>query len=133
KPLCLSVSELEEIETALAECDANPPLVMVGFNRRFSQAAQQVKEFFHDVRSPLTVSVRFNAGPIPADHWTQDDEVGGGRIIGEACHGIDLATFLTGSLPVRVYAESIGGPQAPQVTRDQSFITLRHENGSVSQ
>jgi predicted dehydrogenase len=105
---------------------------MMGFNRRFSPAAKRIKEFFTDVSYPLTVSIRFNAGPIPADHWTQDEEIGGGRIIGEACHAIDLATYLIGSLPVRVFAESIGGGNAPQITDDQCFITLRHANGSVS-
>ncbi len=69
---------------------------------------------------------------IPADHWTQDDEIGGGRIIGEACHAVDFVTWLTGSLPVRVFAESVGGPAAPEITDDQCFITLRHANGSVS-
>jgi predicted dehydrogenase len=58
--------------------------------------------------------------------------VGGGRIIGEACHALDLATFLTGSLPNRVFAESVGGPDAPQTTDDQCFITVRHGDGSVS-
>lgn len=91
-----------------------------------------LKDFFAGVGVPLTVSIRFNAGPIPPDHWTQDDEVGGGRIIGEACHAIDLATCLTGSVPVRVYAESIGGTGAPKITDDQCFITLRHANGSIS-
>ncbi len=105
---------------------------MVGFNRRFSTAARKVKQFFADVSAPLTVSVRFNAGSVPAEHWAQDDEIGGGRIIGEACHAIDLATFLTGSLPIRVFAESIGGFQAPDITDDQCFITLRHANGSIS-
>ena len=99
-----------------------PPLLTRG---------QQVKEFFATVREPLTISFRFNAGAIPADHWTQDEEIGGGRIIGEACHGIDLATFLCGSPPVRVYAESVGGPER-SVLDDQCFITLRHANGSVS-
>jgi predicted dehydrogenase len=60
------------------------------------------------------------------------DEVGGGRIIGEACHAIDLATFLAGSRPVRVYAESVGDAGSTKVTDDQCFITLRHANGSVS-
>jgi predicted dehydrogenase len=80
----------------------------------------------------MTVSFRFNAGAIPAEHWTQNEEVGGGRIIGEACHGIDLATYLCGSPPVRVFAESIGGPNAPKIVDDQCFITLRHANGSIS-
>jgi len=84
------------------------------------------------MEGPLTVSVRFNAGAIPADHWIQDEATGGGRIIGEACHAIDLATFLVGSVPVRVFAESIGGPAAPEVTDDQCFITLRHADGSIT-
>jgi predicted dehydrogenase/threonine dehydrogenase-like Zn-dependent dehydrogenase len=129
KPLALTVEELAEVESALAE---RPALLTVGFNRRFSPAAAQVKQFFAGLEAPLTVSIRFNAGELPAEHWTQSEEVGGGRIVGEACHAIDLATFLAGSPPVRVYAESIGGPHAPAVTDDQCFITLRHANGSVS-
>jgi predicted dehydrogenase len=131
KPLCLTLAELAEIETALEEAGPSPPLLMVGFNRRFSPAALHVQECFRDVSVPLTVSVRFNAGALPGDHWTQDDEIGGGRIIGEACHAIDLATFLCGAPPVRVYAESVGAAAGP-VTDDQCFITLRHENGAVS-
>lgn len=131
KPLALSLEEIDEIQAALAS--ANPtPIVMVGFNRRFSPAAQRVKEFFASIAAPKTVSVRFNAGEIPAEHWTQDLEVGGGRIIGEACHGIDLATYLVGSPPVRVFAESVGGPTAPDITDDQCFIIVRHADGSVS-
>jgi predicted dehydrogenase/NADPH:quinone reductase-like Zn-dependent oxidoreductase len=107
----------------------NRPILMVGFNRRFSPAARMVHEFFAGAGQPLTTSVRFNAGAIPADHWTQDDSVGGGRIIGEACHAIDLATFLVGAPPIRVYAESVGGTG---ITDDQCFITLRHSNGAVS-
>lgn len=132
KPLALTVEELVEIEAALEACSDPRPLLMVGFNRRFSPAARSVRDFFAKVPEPLTVSVRFNAGSIPKNHWTQVDEVGGGRIIGEACHAIDLATYLTGSLPVRVLAESIGGPDAPNITDDQCFMILRHANGSVS-
>jgi predicted dehydrogenase len=105
---------------------------MVGFNRRFSPAARQVKELFAGMNSPLTVSIRFNAGEIPPEHWTQNEEIGGGRIIGEACHAIDLATFLVGAPPVRVFAESVGGADAGTITDDQCFITLRHSNGSIS-
>ncbi|MEJ2369178.1 MAG: bi-domain-containing oxidoreductase, partial [Acidobacteriota bacterium] len=107
KPLCLTVEELQEIESALAEAGDGSPMLMVGYNRRFSPAAVRVKAFFENVSEPVTVAVRFNAGAIPPDHWTQDSKTGGGRIVGEACHAIDLATFLTGSLPVRVYAESV--------------------------
>ena len=145
KPLCLTIDELLEIEGALvgvqaSACLTQPegctPTVMVGFNRRFSPAARQLKGFFSDVGVPLTISVRFNAGAIPAEHWTQDEVEGGGRIIGEACHGIDLATYLAGAPPVRVYAESVGrtggASGTPEITDDQCFITLRHANGSVS-
>jgi predicted dehydrogenase len=132
KPLCLTVEELREIEQALEAAGDAAPLVMVGFNRRFSPAAMYVREFFADVRLPLTVSIRFNAGAVAPDEWVQNDQVGGGRVIGEACHGIDLATYLIGSPPVRVFGESIGGLQAPAVTDDQCFLTLRHANGSIS-
>lgn len=132
KPLAMNMGELAEIETTLSGLKEKAPLVMVGFNRRFSPFATPVRDFFANVKSPLTVSIRFNAGAIPAEHWTQNDLIGGGRIIGEACHAIDLAIFLTGSPVVRVFAESIGGPNAPTITDDQCFITLRHANGSVS-
>ena len=132
KPLALQIEEIAEIEESLRAAGDAAPLVMVGFNRRFSPAARHVKQAFSGVRSPLTVSFRFNAGAIPADHWVQDDETGGGRLVGEACHAIDLATYLIGAPPVRVFAESIGGPHAPQITDDQSFLTLRHADGSIS-
>jgi predicted dehydrogenase/threonine dehydrogenase-like Zn-dependent dehydrogenase len=132
KPLCLDEYELAAIEKALDEAGPAAPPVMVGFNRRFSPAARQVRRFFEDVRAPITVSIRFNAGALGATDWTQNDETGGGRIVGEACHAIDLATYITGSLPVRVFAESIGGANAPAICDDQCFITLRHANGSIT-
>jgi predicted dehydrogenase/threonine dehydrogenase-like Zn-dependent dehydrogenase len=135
KPLCISVEELNEIiecYSAIRTPQSAMPLLMVGFNRRFSPTANMVKNFFSMVNAPLTVSIRFNAGEIPPEHWTQDESVGGGRIIGEACHAIDLATYLTGSLPVRVFAESIGGSSSPKMSDDQCFITIRHANGSIS-
>jgi predicted dehydrogenase/threonine dehydrogenase-like Zn-dependent dehydrogenase len=132
KPLALTIEELAQIESALHARRDSSTMLMVGFNRRFSPAACQVKQFFARVDAPLTVSIRFNAGDIPADHWIQQESIGGGRIIGEVSHATDLATFLTGSLPVRVFAESIGGPHAPRITDDQCFMTLRHANGSIS-
>lgn len=129
KPLCLTTTELAEIEAAIAE---SPGQLLVGYNRRFSPAAVEVQRFFSAYRGPKTISLRFNAGAIPADHWLQDPDVGGGRIIGEACHGIDLATFLAGAPPVRVFAQSIGGAHSPEVTDDQCFLTLQHADGSIS-
>lgn len=132
KPLCLTVDELRDIEQARAAAGPACPMTMVGFNRRFAPAAKALKDTLQGIEVPLTVSYRFNAGAIDADHWTQHLQEGGGRIIGEACHAIDFVTWLTGSLPTRVFAESIGGPSAPDVTDDQCFITLRHTNGSIS-
>ena len=132
KPLALHLAEVERIDEALEALGDQAPILMVGFNRRFSPTAIQVRRFFADVASPLTLSFRFNAGAMAPEEWPQDVAIGGGRIIGEACHAIDLMTFLTDSPPVRVFAESIGGRHAPAVTDDQCFITLRHANGSVS-
>ncbi len=129
KPLALDLEQLAAIETALR---AKPVPLVVGYNRRFAPSVLALKKHFEDAAGPKTISIRFNAGSIPAEHWTQDEKVGGGRLIGEACHAIDLATFLAGAPPVRVYAESVGGPQAPAVSDDQAFLTLRHADGSIS-
>lgn len=132
KPLCLTTDELNQIQQAVEAAGDHCPLIMTGFNRRFAPATERVKDFFRSVTVPLTVSFRFNAGTLPDDHWTQDDDVGGGRIIGEACHAIDLLTYLTGSVPVRVYAESVAISEPGSISDDQCFITLRHANGSIS-
>jgi predicted dehydrogenase/threonine dehydrogenase-like Zn-dependent dehydrogenase len=100
KPLCLTLEELEAIETAharLAEQGKAPLLVMVGFNRRFAPQIQKVKSLLAGVSGPKSFVMTVNAGAIPSDHWTQDMAVGGGRIIGEACHFIDLLRFLAGA------------------------------------
>ena len=126
------MDELAEIEETLADLGPATPVLTVGFNRRFSPAAKAVKSFLASVSSPLAVTIRFNAGFLPPEHWTQDELIGGGRIIGEACHAIDLATYLTGGPVTRVFAEAVGGPTAPDITHDQCLITLRHANGSIS-
>lgn len=99
KPLCLTMAELNEIEAAhagLAE-QGKVPLVMVGFNRRFAPQVDHIKMLLAGVSGPKSFVMTVNAGALPADHWTQDPDVGGGRIIGEACHFIDLLRFLAGS------------------------------------
>lgn len=131
KPLALTVEELEAIETHLASA-ADVPMFMVGFNRRFSPAAAAVRAHFQGVQEPITATYRFNAGTIPPEHWSQDEEVGGGRIVGEACHAADLLTYLLDSPPVRVYAEGVGAGEGLRVASDRAAITLRHANGSVS-
>jgi predicted dehydrogenase len=129
KPLALTSEEIVAIDQVMG---GHGPLLMVGFNRRFSPPIKIARKLFEETAGPKTVSIRINAGAIPPDHWAQSEEEGGGRLIGEACHAIDLATFLIHSRPVRVFAESIGGPSAPPITDDQCFITLRHEDGSIS-
>jgi predicted dehydrogenase/threonine dehydrogenase-like Zn-dependent dehydrogenase len=99
KPLCLTLAELDEIEAVHARLEeqGKAPLVMVGFNRRFAPQVQRIKTLLTGVSGPKSFVMTVNAGAIPSDHWTQDREVGGGRIVGEACHFIDLLRFLAGS------------------------------------
>lgn len=99
KPLCLTLAELDEIEATyarLAEQGA-APVVMVGFNRRFAPQVQKIKTLLAGVNGPKSFVMTVNAGAIPLEHWTQDPAVGGGRIVGEACHFIDLLRFLAES------------------------------------
>ena len=131
KPLCITPDELADIEDCLATLGDAAPILMVGFNRRFAPAMARVREHFRSV-GPLSISYRFAAGPIPPEHWTQDPEVGGGRIIGEACHAIDTCVAIAGSAPVRVYAESVSQLGDARTTDDRVFISMRHANGSIS-
>ena len=125
KPLCLTSDELVEIEKAYKKTKGKRQL-MVGFNRRFAPLATKIKSVLSD--SPMSVVYRINAGAIPMDSWIQDMEVGGGRIIGEACHFIDLITYFTGSKPVQIYASALGNAGEAE---DNVTITLEFENGSV--
>jgi polar amino acid transport system substrate-binding protein len=104
--------------------------LMVGFNRRFSPLAQRAKEFFSGRETPLSMLYRVNAGRIPKDHWLQNDQEGGGRIVGEVCHFIDLMVFLTESLPASVFAESVSAKSSKIVDADSVFITLKFADGS---
>lgn len=97
KPLCLTDGELESIQEAYAAATApggKAPVLMVGFNRRFSPLVVRAKQLLHCAAGPKAFTMTVNAGAIPADHWTQDASVGGGRIVGEACHFIDLLRHL---------------------------------------
>jgi predicted dehydrogenase/threonine dehydrogenase-like Zn-dependent dehydrogenase len=128
KPLALNEEELDEvIEKALVSDAA----LMVGYNRRFSPLARRAKEFFDNRESPLSILYRVNAGRIPKEHWIQDKREGGGRIIGEVCHFVDLMQYLTNSLPLRVYAESIRARSHQTIDEDSVFITISFEDGSA--
>ena len=127
KPLALEDQQLESVLEAAARSTAK---LMVGFNRRFSPLAQRAKEFFSGRETPLSILYRVNAGRIPKEHWAQNAEEGGGRIVGEVCHFIDLMQYLTGALPVSVFAESISAKSGKIVDADSVFITLRFADGS---
>jgi predicted dehydrogenase len=131
KPLGIRAEELERIAACVEELGDHCPLLTVGFNRRFAPATKRVTEFFAGAR-PLSLSYRFSPGYIPGDHWTQDEEVGGGRIVGEACHAIDTCVAIAGSPPVKVYAESVAKSGGIETSDDRVFITLRHADGSIS-
>lgn len=127
KPLALSEEELEGVlDSALRA----PGRLMVGFNRRFSPLAVRAKEFFADARAPLSFVYRVNAGRVPRAHWTQDAREGGGRIVGEGCHFVDLMQFWAGAPVTRVYAEAIAGRDEQAAEEDNVLVTLRFADGS---
>jgi predicted dehydrogenase/threonine dehydrogenase-like Zn-dependent dehydrogenase len=144
KPLCLTQAELEEIQGAMgcrdtlaitatsslregtADVAMPAPMVMVGFNRRFAPQVQKVSALLKGVTGPKSFVMTVNAGAIPADHWTQDPEAGGGRIIGEACHFIDLLRFLADS---RIASHQV--TRMDSATNDSVSISLKFEDGSM--
>jgi predicted dehydrogenase/NADPH:quinone reductase-like Zn-dependent oxidoreductase len=125
KPLCLNEAELMGILAARNGCDR---LLMVGFNRRFASLAIRMKSFLGEVHEPLAIHYRVNAGFLPPDHWLNDPQQGGGRIIGEVCHFVDFLCFLTGSSPVQVETHSL--PNAAQYSNDNVQCWLRFADGS---
>ena len=131
KPLAHSEEELARLIDALLALGPSAPMLMVGYNRRFASGLARVARHF-ETTAPRTVSYRFVAGPVPMSSWVHDPDQGGGRIVGEACHAIDACIALTGSLPIRVFAESVVTRDSRESADDQVAITLRHANGSVS-
>jgi len=151
KPLCINKVELDKIIEAAqgtgrrakgtglraqsleVELESRVPLdahrtpqLMVGYNRRFSPLSTMLKK--HIGSGPMTMLYRINAGKIPADTWIQDMELGGGRIIGEACHFIDYLTWMNGSLPLSVFATALPDPEHKN---DTVNINISFENGST--
>jgi len=128
KPLCLNEEELVRIVRARGGTSpGHKPLLMVGFNRRFSPMALRMKEFLN-IKAPLALHYRVNAGALPSDHWINDPEVGGGRIVGEVCHFVDLLSFLANATPIEVYARALANNGL--YSDDNVLISLRFENGS---
>ena len=143
KPLCLTLGELAQIEvemdrrallamTESRHCEERSdaaiqvPIVMVGFNRRFAPQIQKISSLLKGVTGPKSLVMTVNAGMIPVEHWTQDPEVGGGRIVGEACHFIDLLRFLTGSRIASHHVTKMDSQSGDSVT-----ISLRFDDGSM--
>ena len=127
KPLCLTENELAEIIRSYTSLSG--PLLAVGFNRRFAPMARQMKAFLNQVREPLFMHYRVNAGYLAPDHWTNDPEQGGGRILGEACHFVDFLIYLAGSQPVEVHTRSLA--DSGQYSGDNLVLSLQFANGSL--
>lgn len=132
KPLAITKSQVDEIEAQYHELNEKglAPLLMVGFNRRFSPQVHKMKTLLTPIRDPKAFIMTVNAGHIPADSWIQDPDVGGGRIIGEGCHFIDLMRFLAGSEIISVQSRAMGQTAGTAVTEDKSSITLGFADGS---
>ena len=139
KPLALNETELDEIIEVLKRAQdqaigVNPenksiPLLMVGYNRRFAPLTTRLVDFLSPRPEPFYAHYRVNAGYLPLDHWTQDPVVGGGRIIGEACHFIDFITHLAGEPPLSVSAQTL--PDYGRYRQDNISITLNFPDGSL--
>jgi predicted dehydrogenase/threonine dehydrogenase-like Zn-dependent dehydrogenase len=128
KPLALTIEEIILIDKAYQ--DSKYSKLMVGFNRRFAPHIIKMKELLVKRKSPKSIIMTINAGAIPHDHWVQDNLIGGGRIIGEGCHFIDLMRYLVGSSIVNYQAIKIGSNSGEEVREDKATITLSFEDGS---
>lgn len=127
KPLAISEGELSSV---VATFNIQRSTVLtVGYNRRFAPMAIRLKKFLADVHEPLIMHYRVNAGYVPPDHWVQDPDEGGGRIIGEMCHFVDFLIFLANALPVRVQAQAL--PNNGRYQDDNVIVTLEFENGTL--
>mgnify|MGYP001607523328 CR=1 FL=1 len=129
KPLALNREELGEIRNLFQKDGV--PVLTVGFNRRFSPHAKRIRELTANRRNPLIINYRMNAGYLPLDHWAQNPIQGGGRVIGEACHILDLFQFWTGSSPVKVEAQSINPSTKDMLAQDNFVATIKYGDGSV--
>lgn len=128
KPLAMTQEELKDVEAAYKEANV---ALMVGFNRRFADVSKAIKKAFENLTEPVFVNIRVNAGFIPKEHWTQNPEIGGGRIIGEMCHFIDLMQYFTDSEPTKVYADCINTTNEKLKADDNISIIVKFKNGSV--
>ena len=128
KPICIRPEELSDL------CDTHEavsqPRVMIGFNRRFSPQVVKMKTLLNSVRVPKSFIMTVNAGALPPGHWTADPEVGGGRIVGEACHFVDLLRFLAGAPITNLIAHCMGG-EGESTTEDKMSLSVNFADGSM--
>lgn len=127
KPLAINNDQLLDIHQQLLK--TKTCLLTVGFNRRFSPLAKRLSSFYAGRTEAMHVHYRVNAGYLPSNHWTQDPDIGGGRIIGEACHFVDFITFLIGSPPVSVSAHAL--PDNGKYHEDNVNMTFTFPDGSI--
>jgi polar amino acid transport system substrate-binding protein len=128
KPLAITRGGLVEVTKAHKEAGM---MLMVGFNRRFSPLAREIKKSVASGTSPVMMNFRVNAGPIAKDHWIQKPEVGGGRIVGEMCHFVDLMLYFSESLPENVFASSIRSRSEKEKDEDTLSVIINFRNGSI--
>jgi polar amino acid transport system substrate-binding protein len=126
KPLAINEKELSEIKAVYEKSSLNH--LMVGFNRRFAPAIKDLKKLFLP-GEPKSIAIRINSGIMPLDHWVNDPDIGGGRVVGEACHFIDLAMFLADSPIISVSADS---KQDANNLNNTIIVNLKMGNGSVA-
>jgi predicted dehydrogenase len=127
KPLAVTPEQLDDIEKSLSLQTSR--ILTVGYNRRFAPLAAELANFLANRTEPLHAHYRINAGYIPLNHWTQDPQQGGGRIIGEGCHFVDFLTFLTGAAPATVTAHAL--PDNGKYHQDNLSMTFTFPDGSV--
>ncbi|NZA25744.1 Gfo/Idh/MocA family oxidoreductase, partial [Luteimonas sp. SJ-92] len=132
KPLCLTLEELRGIEVAYRDRErrGEAPVLMVGFNRRFAPHVRRIRALLAPVKEPRTFIMTVNAGAIPADHWTQDPAAGGGRLVGEACHFVDLLRHLADAPIVDHQLTAVGNVPGVGIRSDRVSFTLRFADGS---
>ena len=129
KPLALNFVQLEDLVTASKSYNAR---IMVGFNRRFAPAIIETKKFLSKKIQPCVITYRVNAGFVPREHWIQDPVEGGGRIIGEVCHFVDLLSYLIGSNPIKVYADVVTSTRDDLMGKDNASIIFKYRDGSIA-
>ena len=134
KPLCIDEKELNQIMKAYLEIQnssSSMPLLVVGYNRRFSPHTSRIDEYLSNRQGPMVINYRINPGFLPTDHWVHSEQEGGSRVIGEMCHFVDFMQFLTHSNPIRIFAERVLGNNRTILNSDNVVITLKFGDGSV--